>query len=178
MLTGLAFLTSLWVGAAGLARYLTLEERQEIMTESFDVSVELGSIDSRAFWLDVAERTGKTFLQNVALFFTVGATITTVSWPTLLQAAGLAALVSFLLAVSTATAITSGNFLVDLADRGARTFAGTLVGAIPATGGFTDVDWGAAFSLAATAALLSVITSLVSKNFGTVGLPTLVTLDR
>ncbi|PTR42021.1 phage r1t holin [Rhodococcus sp. OK611] len=132
------------------------------------------NISTRAFWLDVADRTSKTFLQNVALFFVAGVTITTVSWATVLGSAALAALVSLLLAISTATALTSGNFLIDTADRAARTFAGSFVGALPATGSsLAEIQWGQAASLAATAALLSVITSLTARNVGAKGLPSI-----
>ncbi|ORI13625.1 hypothetical protein BJI47_22500 [Rhodococcus sp. 1168] len=69
--------------------------------------------------------------------------------------------------------MTSGNFLIDLADRAARTFAGTLVAAIPATGGFGDVDWLNSATIAGTAALVSVLTSLATVNVGAAkGLPT------
>ncbi|EGD24646.1 holin [Prescottella equi] len=132
------------------------------------------SIDSRAFWLDLTDRTVRTFLQNVLVFLGVGTTILEVSWTTALSSATLAALVSFLLALSTATAISSGNFLIDLADRVGRTFVGALVGAIPATGTLSDIDWNAALSIAATTAVVSAITSVLSINLGSVkGVPSL-----
>ncbi|NKS97506.1 hypothetical protein GS498_09845 [Rhodococcus hoagii] len=150
------------------------------MTTS-DASITVGvevvgahSIDSRAFWLDLTDRTVRTFLQNVLVFLSVGTTILEVSWTTALSSAALAALVSFLLALSTATAISSGNFLIDLADRVGRTFVGALVGAIPATGTLADIDWQAALSIAATTAVVSAITSVLSMNLGTAkGLPSL-----
>lgn len=136
--------------------------------------VDAHSIDSKAFWLDVLDRTGKTFIQSLLIFLAAGATIASVSWPTALSSAALAALVSFLIALSTATALTSGNFLIDLADRVGRTFVGTLVGAIPATGTLSDVNWRDALTLAATAAFVSALTSLASINLGaSTGLPSL-----
>lgn len=141
------------------------------------VGVELvgtNSIDSKAFWLDLLDRTGKTFIQTLLIFLAGGATITSVSWTTALSSAVLAALVSFLIALSTSTAITSGNFAIDLADRVARTFVSALVGAIPVTGTLADINWRDALTLAATAALVSVLTSLASSNFGpSKGLPSL-----
>lgn len=132
------------------------------------------AIDSRAFWLDLTDRTVRTFLQNVLVFLSVGTTILEVSWTTALSSASLAALVSFLLALSTATAISSGNFLIDLADRVGRTFVGALAGAIPATGTLSDIDWKAALSVAATTALVSAITSVLAINLGAAkGLPSL-----
>ena len=135
------------------------------------------SIDTKAFWLDVLDRTGKTFVQTVLVFLAGGATIASVSWTTAMSSAALAALVSFLIALSTSTALTSGNFLIDLLDRVGRTFVSALVGAIPATGTLSDINWRDALSLAATAALVSVLTSLASSNFGsTKGLPSLAPL--
>lgn len=132
------------------------------------------SIDTKAFWLDLLDRTGKTFLQTVLVFLGAGATIASVAWTTALSSAALAALVSFLIALSTSTALTSGNFAIDLADRVGRTFVSALVGAIPATGTLSDINWHDALTLAATAALISVLTSLASSNFGsTKGLPSL-----
>ncbi|MGR6579258.1 holin [Rhodococcus qingshengii] len=132
------------------------------------------SIDTRAFWLDLLDRTGKTFVQTMLVFLGAGATIVSVSWSVALSSAALAALVSFLIALSTSTALTSGNFLIDLADRVGRTFVSALVGAIPATGTLSDINWHDALTLAATAALVSILTSLVSNNFGsTKGLPSL-----
>jgi hypothetical protein len=124
------------------------------------------SIDSRAFWLDVIDRTWRTYLQNLLVFLSAAVTVYDVSWPTALSSAGLAALVTVLMAVSTATAITSGNFWIDTADRAARTFAGTLVGAIPATGTLSDIDWPAVLAFALTTTLASVVTSLLTSNLG------------
>lgn len=132
------------------------------------------SIDTKAFWLDLLDRTGKTFLQTVLVFLGAGATIASVAWTTALSSAALAALVSFLIALSTSTALTSGNFAIDLADRVGRTFVSALVGAIPATGTLSDINWHDALTLSTTAALVSVLTSLASSNFGsTKGLPSL-----
>ncbi len=79
-----------------------------------------------------------------------------------------------MIALSTSTALTSGNFAIDLADRVGRTFVSALVGAIPASGTLSDINWHDALTLAATAALISVLTSLASSNFGsTKGLPSL-----
>lgn len=132
------------------------------------------SIDTKAFWLDLADRASKTFVQNVLIFLGAGATILSVSWPAALSSAGLATLATVLLALSTATLLSSGNFLIDLADRAARTFTGTLVAAIPVAGGFGDVQWDKALTLAGTAVLVSVLTSLGSMNLGsTKGVPSL-----
>ena len=144
------------------------------MSAPIEPSYELGSLASKAFLLDVLDRTLKTFLQNVVLFLGAGVVVTSVAWGDVLSSAGLAALVSFLLALASAAAITSGNPLIDILDRAARTFAGSLVGAIPVTGGLTDIDWGAALAIAASAVVLSVLTSLASLNLGaTKHLPTL-----
>lgn len=139
------------------------------MTDTLDTS-----LSSRVFLLDVLDRTVKTFLQNIIVFLGAGVAITSVAWTSVLSSAGLAALVSFLLAVASATAITSGNPLIDILDRLARTGAGSLVAAIPVTGGFSDVKWSEAATIAAGAMLLSLVTSLASLNLGPAkNLPTL-----
>lgn len=141
----------------------------EPLTGVFDTS-----LSSRVFLLDVLDRTLKTFLQNIIVFLGAGVAITSVSWTSVLSSAGLAALVSFLLAVASATAITSGNPLIDILDRLVRTGAGSFVAAIPVTGGFSDVNWAEAATIAAGAVLLSLLTSLASLNLGaTKNLPTL-----
>lgn len=144
------------------------------MTETTPALEGAHTVDTRAFWFDLLDRTGKTFVQTLLIFLAGGATIASVSWTTALSSAALAAIVSFLIALSTSTALTSGNFLIDLTDRVARTFVSALVGAIPATGTLSDINWRDALTLAATAALVSVLTSLVSTNFGSAkGLPSL-----
>ncbi|OZD03897.1 hypothetical protein CH275_16025 [Rhodococcus sp. 06-235-1A] len=143
-------------------------------TVSVEVDLANVSVDTKAFWLDLADRASKTFVQNVLIFLGAGATILSVSWPAALSSAGLATLASVLLALSTATLLSSGNFLIDLADRAARTFTGTLVAAIPVAGGFGDVQWDKALTLAGTAVLVSILTSVASMNLGSAkGLPSL-----
>lgn len=146
-------------------------------TPTITIGVELNgtyTVDTKAFWLDLLDRTGKTFIQTLLIFLAGGATIASVSWSTALSSAGLAALVSFLIALSTSTALTSGNFVIDLADRAGRSFVSALVGAIPATGTLSDIQWRDVLTLAATAALASALTSLASSNFGSSkGLPSL-----
>lgn len=151
-----------------------------IMAESAPattVGVELNgayTVDTKSFWLDLLDRTIKTFIQTLLIFLGAGATIASVPWTTALSSAALAALVSFLIALSTSTALTSGNFLIDTADRVGRTFVSALVGAVPTTGTLSDINWRDALTLAATAALISALTSLASSNFGpTKGLPSL-----
>lgn len=145
---------------------------------SVELSAELGTIDTRAFWFDVLERSGKTFIQNLLIFFGAGVTIASVSWAALLGSAGLAAFVSFVLAISTATAITSGNFVIDLADRALRTGAGSLVAAIPLTGSIADINWSESLTIALTAVAVSVLTSLLTINLGSAkGLPSVAPVD-
>ncbi|NKU21757.1 hypothetical protein GS907_24665 [Rhodococcus hoagii] len=158
---------------------------------SNDLTIKVGvepltlAVDSRAFWLDVLDRASRTFLQTVLLFLTAGATIVDISWTGALASAAMSAFVSVLMAVSTATAVSSGNFLIDLADRAGRTFAATLVGAITATG--TDIHhfspaavaWREVLLLALTASLVSVVTSLSTANLGGAkGVPSLAPVLR
>ncbi|QDQ93692.1 hypothetical protein FND50_25010 [Rhodococcus sp. WB9] len=157
---------------------MIMAEEQNFIPVVVEATVDMGSLDSRTFWLDALDRAGRSFLQNILVFFGAGVTIVSVSWSTLLGAAALAALVSLVLAVSTATAVTSGNFLVDLADRAVRTGAGSLAAAIPVTGSITDIDWPSSLTIAGTTVLLSVVTSLLTENRGPAkGLPTLAPVD-
>ncbi|WP_080748716.1 holin [Rhodococcoides fascians] len=150
--------------------------QSEDLTLSAKLDVVDLAIDSKAYWLDLADRASKTFVQNLLIFLGAGATIVSVPWPQALSAAGLATLASVLLALSTASLLSSGHFLIDLGDRAARTFAGTLLAAIPLAdgAGFGGVDWRHAFTLAGTAVLVSVLTSLGTANLGSAkGLPSL-----
>lgn len=135
------------------------------------------------FLEDAVERTVKTFTQNLAVFLVGGVAITAVPWGTAFQSAGIAAALTFLGALLTAQVSTT-NAGVELVVRVARTFLATFLAAVPAVTpdhvwALSDVDWAAAASLAASAAVLSVVTSLGSWNLGAVkGSPSLVTLGR
>ena len=156
-----------------------MAEATDTVTVQVEAVLGSASLDAKAFWFDALDRAARSFLQNVLVFFGAGVTIVSVSWTSLLGAAALAALVSLVLAVSTATAVSSGNFLVDLADRALRTGAGSLAAAIPVTGSITDIDWPTSLTIAGTAALLSVVTSLLTRNRGSAkGLPSLAPVDR
>ncbi len=146
------------------------------ITLSAEIGVATITLDSKAYWLDLADRASKTFVQNLLIFLGAGATIVSVPWPQALSAAGLATLATVLLAVSTASLLSSGHFLIDVADRAARTFAGTLLAAIPlsAGAGFGSVDWPQALSLAGTAVVVSILTSIATTNLGaSKGVPSL-----
>lgn len=132
-------------------------------------------ITTREFWADALERAGKSFIQVLAAVFGAGATILSVSWPTVLLSAGLAALLSFGAALGTSVVPSTGNAVIDIASRAARTFAIAFIAAIPATAtSLADIDWGATATIAATATVLSVLTSLGSLPVGTKFTPSLV----
>lgn len=132
-------------------------------------------VTTKAFWEDAFERAAKSFLQVLVAVFTAGATIVSVSWPTLLLSAGLAALLSFGAALGTSVVPSTGNAVIDIASRAARTFAIGFVAAIPSTAtSLADIDWRATAVIAASATVLSVLTSLGSLPVGPKGTPSLV----
>ncbi|WP_029926391.1 holin [Nocardia otitidiscaviarum] len=58
------------------------------------------------------------------------------------------------------------QFWADTAERALKTFAQVLVGFIAVGTVLTDISWGSALSMAATAALVSVLTSIASSRVG------------
>ncbi|MBF6138133.1 holin [Nocardia otitidiscaviarum] len=58
------------------------------------------------------------------------------------------------------------QFWEDIAERAIKTFAQALLALVTVGSLLTDIDWGAALSMAATAALVSVLTSLASSRVG------------
>lgn len=128
---------------------------------------------TKAFWLDLADRASKTFAQNFVVFLGAGVAVTAVPWTDAFESAAIATLATVLLALINTTAISSGVWILDAADRAARTFLGSFAGAIPLTGGFNSVNWGEAAAIASTVALASVLTSVLTSNLGaSKGLPT------
>ena len=122
------------------------------------------------FLRDTGERVLKSFVQGLLTFVTAGVGILAVPWGTALQSAGLLALATLLLALTTAT-ITFPNPWIETVVRAARTFLAGILAAIPmATPDgvltFADVDWARAASLAATLAAISVLTSVGSLPLG------------
>lgn len=71
----------------------------------------------------------------------------------------------------------SRQFLQDLAERFAKTFAQALVAVLTVQGvsGVLDVDWPRALSVAALAALVSALTSVASYKLGSSGTASLTT---
>ncbi len=63
------------------------------------------------------------------------------------------------------------QFWQDLAERAGKTAVQGLLSALTVQGlaSFLDVDWGTALAVAGTAALISVLTSLMSFTFGNTG---------
>lgn len=129
---------------------------------------------------DLADKGLKTFTQTLLVFLGAGATVSVldVPWTAALQGAGIATIATLLIAL-VQTSWQSGNPYVEMLARAARTFAASLVGAIPVVDGthaitFADVPWGQAAGIAATLAVVSLLTSLASLNLGAVkGTPSL-----
>ncbi|QFG08084.1 holin [Gordonia phage PCoral7] len=132
-----------------------------------------------AFVEDVAERAVKTFTQTLALFLVAGVSIVSVAWSTALQSAALATLATVLLALVDSRLV-SANPFVEALIRAGRTFIATVVGAVPVVVSadqavtFADVNWTQVAGFAATAALISLVTSIASLPIGPKGTPSLV----
>lgn len=119
---------------------------------------------------DVAEKAIKTFAQTLLLFLVAGTSVLNVPWSTAVQGAAIATIGTVVLALAQ-TAWSSANPYVEALARAARTFLATLGGAIPVVDGshtfvFTDVNWAQAAGIAGTAALISLLTSVVSLPIG------------
>lgn len=58
------------------------------------------------------------------------------------------------------------EFWTDTAERAIRTFAQALLAIVTVGSALTDIDWGTALSMAGTAAVVSVLMSIVSTRVG------------
>ena len=119
---------------------------------------------------DIAEKAVKTFAQTLLLFLVAGTSVLNVPWSTAVQGAAIATIGTVVLALAQ-TAWASANPYVEALARAARTFLATLGGAIPVVDGshafvFTDINWAQAAGIAGTAALISLLTSVVSLPIG------------
>ncbi|AXH44906.1 holin [Gordonia phage Ashertheman] len=122
------------------------------------------------FVADVAEKTSKTFAQNLLLFLTLGVSITAVPWTTALQGATIAAVSTAGLAV-VQSAWTAPNQYVETFARAGRTFIATGIGALPVVSPdhvltFADVNLAELAGVAGTAAAVSLLTSVASWKLG------------
>lgn len=58
------------------------------------------------------------------------------------------------------------KFVKDTAERAIKTFAQALLAGITVGSAITDIDWASGASIAATAAVYSLITSVISSSIG------------
>lgn len=70
------------------------------------------------------------------------------------------------------------DFLKDMAERALKTFCQTLVATIGTTTAFGEVDWTIVLSTSGLAALVSMLTSIGSYNFGDKGTASVVKSDK
>lgn len=68
----------------------------------------------------------------------------------------------------------TGAFWANAFERAVKTFAQALAAFLVADVSVTDVDWDKGFGISATAAVISLLTSLVSAPLGPTGSPSLV----
>lgn len=69
------------------------------------------------------------------------------------------------------------NYIKDLLERAIKTFAQTLVADVTVGQGFEDINWLRALSIAGVAALISVLTSIASRPFGSEGTASMVEVN-
>lgn len=125
-------------------------------------------IHERAFWLQTIDRVVKTTLQALVVFF-VSKPITEVAWGAALSAILVTITATLLLSILSAKLYESDNFFIELVQRAARTFVAFFAGTVIGLESFVNIDWAQTFGLALSATVLSVLTSLGSKNLGDKG---------
>ncbi|TLF74047.1 holin [Nocardia cyriacigeorgica] len=62
--------------------------------------------------------------------------------------------------------MTTKKFWIQTAERATKTFAQSMLALITIGATLTDIDWSTAASISGTAALVSVLTSITSAQFG------------
>lgn len=126
------------------------------------------AVNQRQFWLSVCEKTVKTAAQSLLTFMAGGVGLLGISWTDALLTAGLITLGTFALQVSTARVVETGNFWLDTIQRAGKTFLASIAGLWLASSTLLEVDWVQTVSLAGGTALMSLLTSIVSRDIGEV----------
>ena len=124
---------------------------------------------SKAFWEQVLDRSIKTALQSLAVFFGGGTGILGIDWTQALTATGVTVLITVVMSLSSAKLYEVESFYVDVVQRGARTFIATAVGVVVGLESLDGIDWANVMNLAAGATVLSLISSLLSRRVGVAG---------
>lgn len=124
---------------------------------------------SKAFWEQVLDRSIKTALQSLVVFFGGGVGILDIDW----KQAGTAILttvaITVFMSLSSAKLYEVESFYVDVVQRAARTFVATAVGVIVGLETLESIDWTNVANLAAGATVLSILSSFVSRPIGVRG---------
>lgn len=126
------------------------------------------TIMNRAFWEQAADRSLKTAVQTALVFFTA-VPLADIEWEKAAVAVGVTVFLTFLGSIVASQAAVFESFFIDLVQRGGRTFIATFLGGLATLETFDVDEWKKAAALAGSATLLSVVTSLMSKNIGTPG---------
>lgn len=129
-------------------------------------------LESRVFWINLADRAAKTFVQNFIVALGGGFIWPQISLPQIASVAGLAALITVLLVFVGMSLPTTQNPLIDIVERATKTFAGSLVASLSIYTGLAGISWHTALALAASTALTSVLTTVGSVQL--TGSPSLV----
>ena len=135
---------------------------------SYDDTPIDATVTTRAFWQQAFERAFKTALQNAAVFFT-GVPLLDIDWGQASIAVGVTVVLSLVMSMASSRLYVVESFTVDLAQRAARTFIATFIGALATLDQLNVNDWKQAAGLALSATVLSLITSGLSRNVGAPG---------
>jgi hypothetical protein len=127
---------------------------------------------------DLFERVLKTAAQTAVATIGVSSTLGALNWAVIGSTVGLASVVTalkWLLGLAKADgAKPAASYYKDLLGRAGATAAETALGAIGAATMLGQVDWKAALSTVAVATVLSVLSSVGSRGFGSEGTASLV----
>lgn len=123
--------------------------------------------------LRALDRTWRTALQTLIGYLTVAGGLGSVDWTTAFSAAAAGAVLAFLQGMADLPTAPGGGF-ADIAGRVLRTFTQTALAYVGTATLITDIPFGQMLSASALAALVSVVTSLVTMPMGPKGTPELV----
>lgn len=138
------------------------------MTHRVTVDIEPSQykITEKAFWSQTIDRTIKTAIQALIVFFAGGVAIAQVNWGSALTSVGVTVVITLVLSLASARLYEVESFYIDLAQRSARTFFATFGGALAGLATYDHVNWKELLSLSLAGVLLSVGTSFASKGIG------------
>lgn len=133
---------------------------------SYEVEEANNNFMQADFWGMVFEKTIKTFAQTLLPFFAAGVGLFGMDWATILGAVGITTLGTFVLNVASSQVVLTDNFWIDSFQRAMKTFLVALAGLWLASNSIADVNWVETFSMATATGVLSLLTSIASRDSG------------